>query len=177
MTCVPIIKVVCTCVGVALDDLVYICTKIARQMDSNGLSKVFDAAETATSAIEEARPLLENAVKLVDEVCLRSRSLCRTRVHTQLTLHYNLAVSQGNHDCAVAFTHVDLAVSTSSVVEQHCNMHVQEAMLYAALLCKFTVVSIFWYAMHLNSICVRAVHSRRQSCCSFWLMHEQYECF
>ena len=55
-------------VGVALDDLVYICTKIARQMDSNGLSKVFDAAETATAAIEDARPLLENAVKLVDEV-------------------------------------------------------------------------------------------------------------
>ncbi|KAA6424956.1 MAG: ATP-binding cassette superfamily [Trebouxia sp. A1-2] len=54
--------------GVALDDLVYICTKIARQMDANGLSKVFDAAETATSAIEEARPLLENAVKLVDEI-------------------------------------------------------------------------------------------------------------
>ncbi|KAL3152198.1 hypothetical protein ABBQ32_001285 [Trebouxia sp. C0010 RCD-2024] len=54
--------------GVALDDLVYICTKIARQMDADGLSKVFDAAETASSAIEEARPLLENAVKLVDEV-------------------------------------------------------------------------------------------------------------
>ena len=56
------------CAGVALDDLVYICTKIARQMDTNGLDKVFDAAETATAAIEEARPLLENAVKLVDEV-------------------------------------------------------------------------------------------------------------
>eukprot|EP00891_Asterochloris_glomerata_P002185 jgi/Astpho2/2185/Aster-03176 len=54
--------------GVALDDLVYICTKIARQMDTNGLDRVFDAAETATAAIEEARPLLENAVKLVDEV-------------------------------------------------------------------------------------------------------------
>ena len=52
----------------ALDDLVYICTKIARQMDANGLNKVFDAADTATAAIEEARPLLENAVKLVDEV-------------------------------------------------------------------------------------------------------------
>lgn len=37
-------------------------------MDADGLSKVFDAAETASSAIEEARPLLENAVKLVDEV-------------------------------------------------------------------------------------------------------------
>ena len=54
--------------GVALDDLVYVCTKIARQMDSNGLSKVFDAAEAATAAIEDGRPLLDNAVKLVDEV-------------------------------------------------------------------------------------------------------------
>ena len=33
---------------------VYICTKIACQMDADGLSKVFDAAETASSAIEEA---------------------------------------------------------------------------------------------------------------------------
>jgi len=41
------------------------------------------------------------------------------------------------------------------VVEQHCNMHVQEAMLYSALLRKFTVVSIFGDAMYLNSICVR----------------------
>ncbi len=80
---IAIVRFVCNCIGVALDDLVYICTKIARQMDSNGLSKVFDAAETATSAIEEARPLLENAVKLVDEVCSCSRSLCNTRVHTQ----------------------------------------------------------------------------------------------
>ena len=50
-------------------------------MDSNGLSKVFDAAETATSAIEEARPLLQNAVKLVDEVC------CPPSQH--LTAHYS----------------------------------------------------------------------------------------
>lgn len=50
----------------------YICTKIARQMDANGLSKVFDAADTATAAIEEARPLLENAVRLVDEVSQRA---------------------------------------------------------------------------------------------------------
>ena len=58
--------------------MVYICTKIARQMDTNGLDKVFDAAETATAAIEEARPLLENAVKLVDEVrcCLQDRQAC-----------------------------------------------------------------------------------------------------
>lgn len=65
----------------ALDDLVYICTKIARQMDADGLSKVFDAAETASSAIDEARPLLENAVKLVDEVC------------SQYTSHYSAYVA------------------------------------------------------------------------------------
>lgn len=58
--------------GVAMDDLVYICTKIARQMEASGLDKMFDAAETATAAIEEARPLLENAVKLVDEVWRQS---------------------------------------------------------------------------------------------------------
>jgi hypothetical protein len=54
--------------GVSMDDLVFICTKIARQMDADGLSKLFDAAETATAAIEEARPLLANAVKLADEI-------------------------------------------------------------------------------------------------------------
>ncbi|CAL8471566.1 g11108 [Coccomyxa elongata] len=54
--------------GVAMDDLVYICTKIARQMDAQGLDRIFDAAEAATSAIEEARPLLQRVVELVDEV-------------------------------------------------------------------------------------------------------------
>ena len=56
----------------------YICTKIARQMDANGLNKVFDAADTATAAIEEARPLLENAVKLVDEVSPKKSCLLLT---------------------------------------------------------------------------------------------------
>lgn len=54
--------------GVAMDDLVYICTKIARQMDANGLDKIFDTAEAAMGAIEEARPLLQRAVELVNEV-------------------------------------------------------------------------------------------------------------
>ncbi len=51
-----------------MDDLVYICTKIARQMDVQGLDRVFDAAEAATAAVEEARPLLQRVVELVDEV-------------------------------------------------------------------------------------------------------------
>jgi len=48
-----------------MDDLVYICTKIARQMDAQGLERIFDAAEAVA---EEARPLLQRVVELVDEV-------------------------------------------------------------------------------------------------------------
>jgi len=51
-----------------MDDLVYICTKLARQMDVQGLDKIFDTAESAMGAIEEARPLLQRAVELVNEV-------------------------------------------------------------------------------------------------------------
>lgn len=51
-----------------MDDLVYITTKLARQMDMQGLDKMFDAAESATAAIEDARPLLQRAAELVNEV-------------------------------------------------------------------------------------------------------------
>ncbi len=51
-----------------MDDLVYICTKIARQMDAQGLDRIFDAAEAATAVAEEARPLLQRVVELMDEV-------------------------------------------------------------------------------------------------------------
>ncbi len=51
-----------------MDDLVYICTKIARQMDTNGLDRMFEAADAATAAIEEARPLLTKAQDLANEV-------------------------------------------------------------------------------------------------------------
>ncbi|CAG9462530.1 unnamed protein product [Pedinophyceae sp. YPF-701] len=54
--------------GVALDDLVYIMTKLARQADADGMDRMYDAAESATAAIEEARPLLRRAVELSDEV-------------------------------------------------------------------------------------------------------------
>lgn len=54
--------------GVALDDLVYLCTKIARQMDTQGVDRVFEAMESARAAIEDAKPLLSQAVKLSDEV-------------------------------------------------------------------------------------------------------------
>ncbi len=51
-----------------MDDLVYICTKIARQMDAQGLDRIFDAAEAAAAVAEEAKPLLQRVVELVDEV-------------------------------------------------------------------------------------------------------------
>ena len=51
-----------------MDDLVYICTKLARQMDADGLDRVFEAAQAATLAIEDGRPLLERAIQLADEV-------------------------------------------------------------------------------------------------------------
>jgi len=38
--------------GVALDDLVYIMTHLARQAEADGFEKVFNAAEAATKAIE-----------------------------------------------------------------------------------------------------------------------------
>jgi hypothetical protein len=52
-----------------MDDLIYICTKIARQMDAQGVDKMFAAMESAQAAIEEAKPLLQRAVELSDEVC------------------------------------------------------------------------------------------------------------
>lgn len=54
--------------GVALDDLVYICTKIARQMDDQGVERVFSAMESARAAVDDARPLLARAVELSDEI-------------------------------------------------------------------------------------------------------------
>lgn len=59
--------------GVALDDLVYICTKLAREMDNNGMDKMFAAMESAQAAIEDAKPLLKRAVELSDEVSGGSR--------------------------------------------------------------------------------------------------------
>ena len=54
--------------GVALDDLVYVCTKIARQMDAQGVDKVFEAMEAAQGVIADAQPLLKRAVELSNEI-------------------------------------------------------------------------------------------------------------
>lgn len=54
--------------GVALDDLVYVCTKIAREMDAQGVDKVFEAMEAARGVVADAQPLLARAVELSNEI-------------------------------------------------------------------------------------------------------------
>ncbi|KAG2485513.1 hypothetical protein HYH03_015786 [Edaphochlamys debaryana] len=54
--------------GVALDDLVYIMTRLARQAETDGVDKVFAAAEQATSLMAEAQPLVATATALVEQL-------------------------------------------------------------------------------------------------------------
>lgn len=45
--------------GVSLDELVGICTKIAKQMDAQGIDKVFETATAVRQALADSRPLLQ----------------------------------------------------------------------------------------------------------------------
>lgn len=45
--------------GVSLDELVGICTKIAKEMDQQGVSTVFEAMDKFAALAEEAKPLVE----------------------------------------------------------------------------------------------------------------------
>ena len=45
--------------GVSLDDLVYILTRLARQLDQDGAESVFKAAEGLSIALDTAQPLIE----------------------------------------------------------------------------------------------------------------------
>jgi len=54
--------------GVCLDDLVYICTKLARQFDQQGVNSMFKAAESVSAALDTAQPLIEQSARLVEEV-------------------------------------------------------------------------------------------------------------
>lgn len=54
--------------GVALDDLVYTCTRLMRAMDTAGMETMFEAAEVVSKAVADARPLVEATTRLVDQV-------------------------------------------------------------------------------------------------------------
>lgn len=45
--------------GVSLDDLVYVGTKIAKQIDMEGFDRMLDTADVAQQAIRDAEPLLK----------------------------------------------------------------------------------------------------------------------
>ena len=45
--------------GVSLDELVGICTKLAKQMDKEGLDKVFEAVTKVSFLMEDVKPILE----------------------------------------------------------------------------------------------------------------------
>lgn len=63
--------------GVSLDDLVYVGTKIARQIDMDGFDKMLDTAEIAQQAIRDAEPLLKVSPSFVP-VPISTRCVCET---------------------------------------------------------------------------------------------------
>lgn len=61
--------------GVALDDLLYLMTKLGKQMDMEGYSKAMGTAEAAQAAIRAARPLIQHAATLTNEMLPLVREL------------------------------------------------------------------------------------------------------
>jgi phospholipid/cholesterol/gamma-HCH transport system substrate-binding protein len=53
--------------GVVLDDLIFILTKLTSQMDIDGYSRMMATAEETQKALQEARPLIYQASRLVRE--------------------------------------------------------------------------------------------------------------
>jgi hypothetical protein len=55
--------------GVALDDLVYACTKLARQIDGGGMDTFIHTAKAVEQVVSESQPLLDATTALLKEVC------------------------------------------------------------------------------------------------------------
>ncbi|KAL2620465.1 hypothetical protein R1flu_000670 [Riccia fluitans] len=54
--------------GVSLDELVGICTKLAKQMGDLGVDNMYGLAERVTAAIDEAKPLLAKVEELAGDI-------------------------------------------------------------------------------------------------------------
>ena len=54
--------------GVSLDEMIYLCTKMARQMDGAGMDSMLETAKAAEVLMKDAKPLLEQAVLIASEV-------------------------------------------------------------------------------------------------------------
>ena len=53
--------------GVALDDLVYTCTQLMRQIDSGGMDQIITAADTVSQAVKDAQPLVDATTGLIEQ--------------------------------------------------------------------------------------------------------------
>lgn len=85
--------------GVSLDELVGICTKIARQVDALGVDRVVGMAERLGDAVQEARPLLAKVnLTLLNSFILLSAERwffnLHTSEHVNLTLRANFLKSR-----------------------------------------------------------------------------------
>lgn len=78
--------------GVALDDLVYVCTRLMRQMDVEGMDTIVAAAETVSSALRDAQPLVDATTKLLDQVHPLLAQLRETGVIENIDALSSLAV-------------------------------------------------------------------------------------
>lgn len=78
--------------GVALDDLVYTCTKLMRQMDNDGMDSFIAAAETMSGAVRDAQPLIEATTQLVEQVHPLLKELREAGIASNIDALANLAV-------------------------------------------------------------------------------------
>lgn len=81
--------------GVSLDELVGICTKIARQMDALGVDRMAGMAERLSEAVQDARPLL---LKVCHPPILQSHSPYRRILQSHnpyLVVHLKTCLSGG----------------------------------------------------------------------------------
>ena len=54
--------------GVSLDDLVSVCTRLARKMEALGMETMFDTAETANKLMKDVGPLMVQAQRIAEEL-------------------------------------------------------------------------------------------------------------
>ncbi|XP_002964383.2 protein TRIGALACTOSYLDIACYLGLYCEROL 2, chloroplastic [Selaginella moellendorffii] len=54
--------------GVSLDELVGICTKLAKQIDAQGVKRLYDVGERMSLAVEEAKPLLAKVQSMAGDM-------------------------------------------------------------------------------------------------------------
>lgn len=98
--------------GVSMDDMIFIATKLARQMDAQGTDTMFDAARQATVLMEEMRPLLDNVRPVLMRFGLhmshlvlhhRPHYVCPVRLTGDYLVLLHLRLSSSPRRCSRSF--------------------------------------------------------------------------